>query len=361
MDLGEQRNQDEQYTSIQDLNMDLCFELIFPYLDVSDLVNVADSSKQMKEVAELTFFRKYRKLIIEVCMRMEKDIPKYEIDARDDYLILWDLKTCFGVLRCFGTLISKLSLNYFYKFTSDRIQHSRLSQYVMAYCVNNVTELEIFNNEQELSSLQKPFANVETVRLVDCILDGSSMRLNEWFPKMRNLEFVKGRGHFWKWDTKTDDPSFIIAHFPNLEHFGVYVVNNENVGFHEDIVLATLRLNPQIRSLSLHLHSVLDLDACIWPKLFREISESCDHLENLKIVGTFGKEDDDLIHFKNLKSLHISSIHPLRMIPFICDKLEYFCINSGIYNQILKFLQNNPSISKLKILGCLYLDKSVKA
>lgn len=193
----------------------------------------------MKESAELCFYWKYRKFIIEVCTTMEKDQPKYK--AKNDYLTLLDPKTCFGVLRCFG-----------HNFNSHRLYHTRLDGYVMKYCVNNVTELNIFENERSSKNLQSPFPNVETVRFIDCILDGSSIRFNEWFPKMRRLEFITVRDLLFKHLTEFDNQSFIVDHFPNLEHLSVHFADGENSGFDEGNILAALKLNPNIRSLYLH-------------------------------------------------------------------------------------------------------------
>lgn len=64
MDSDGRERQEQQYLNVpnyQHLNIDLCFELVFSYLDVEDLVIAADSNKQMKDAAELTFSRKFGK------------------------------------------------------------------------------------------------------------------------------------------------------------------------------------------------------------------------------------------------------------------------------------------------------------
>lgn len=60
---------DQQYSSFQDiqhLNIDLCLELILPYLNVQDLANCADTSKQMRRAAEIIFAHKYGRTLFDI-------------------------------------------------------------------------------------------------------------------------------------------------------------------------------------------------------------------------------------------------------------------------------------------------------
>lgn len=128
------------FDEYKDLNIDLCFEIVFPYLDVRDLVNVADSCKVMKTMAELTFHRKYRKAW-NFILSPNGHSSKHEVQSQNQKDLL-DMKTCFGFLRCFGHMLSNLKLNNDH---SSFLQSSRLNEYVIKYCVS-VNEIEFSSN-----------------------------------------------------------------------------------------------------------------------------------------------------------------------------------------------------------------------
>lgn len=319
----------------KNLNIDLCFELIFPYLDLKDLVNVADTNKQMKDAAETTFCRKYGRNLFVFYTKTQHVLQS---TARVTYLDVRDSKMCFGVLRCFGHLITKLMLDYYFSFP---LFCSRLDFYVNKYSIDYVTELEIYGYESALESLQEPILNVEKIRLILCDLDEPSTRLNYLFPNLRSLEFARD----FLVSTKIDDQYCIASNYPHLEHLSVHVTNDSEIpGFREEIILAALKANPQIRSLCLY---SLDYDLPI--DFFHKISESCECLETLEINGNLS-EFDDVVHFKSVKTFSIFPIGcHLKSMPFTFDDLEIFNwkVPSLIEEFIFSFIQNNPTIRKI--------------
>lgn len=144
MDLSddEQLKQDQQYSSFPDfqhLNIDLCMELIFPYLNLTGLLNAADSCREMRGAAENTFAQKYRNTLVWIDIR-ESNNP-FEYDTFLDTLYVRGPKICLKVLRCFGQLISKLKLTYRYERTAESI-YIHLDQYVIDYCAKHIKEIE---------------------------------------------------------------------------------------------------------------------------------------------------------------------------------------------------------------------------
>lgn len=334
MDLNSHERSNQEYATVpnyKNLNIVLCLELILPYLDISDLVSVADSNKQMRGVAELTFSRKFGRNFFMFYTKTQHVLKSTE---RTTHL---DIQSVFGVLRCFGHLISKLFLDYYF---SSPLFCSRLDLYIIKYSINYVKELEIYGYEYALKNIQKPFPNVENIRLILCDLDKSSTKFNDWFPKLRSLEFARD----FLVCTKIDDQSCIAAHFPNLEHLSVHVTNDSEIpGFRKENILVALKLNPKIRSLCLN-----SLDYNLPFKFFRKISETCECLEVLEINGCLS-EFNEMIHFKRVKTF---SIYPIgcviTSIPFTFDALEMFNWNvpSLLAEFIFDFIQNNPSITK---------------
>lgn len=339
MDLNSRTHIEGQHSvnpTNQNLNIDLCFELIFPYLDIKDLVSVADTSKQMKDAAELTFRRKYGRNLFVFYMRTYYYV--LQSSARAIFLDVRDSKLCFSVLRCFGHLISKLMLDYY--FTSP-LFCSRLDFYVNKYAIDYVTELKIYGCEKALINLpQKSFLNIEKISLILCDLNESSTRLKYLFPNLRSLEFACD----FLVATKIDDQSCIATNFPKLEHLSVHVTNDSEIpGFEEEMIFNALKANPQIRSLCVH-----SLDYDLPTEFFRKISEICGCLETLEINGNLA-ELDDMVHFKDVKTFSMFPIGcNLKSIPFTFNALETFNwkVPSLIEEFIFSFIRNNPTMRK---------------
>lgn len=329
----------------QNLNMDLCLELVFLYLDLKDLVSAADANKQMKDAAELTFRCRYGKNLFVFYTKTQHVLPS---TVRVTYLdVSRDPKLCFGVLRCFGHLISKLLLDYYF---SSPLFCSRLDIYISKYSIDYVTEFEIYGYENALKNIQRPFPNVEKLRLILCDLDQSSTKFNEWFPKLRSLEFARD----FLVCTNIDDQSCVATHFQNLKHLSVHVSNDSEIpGFREENILAALKANPQIRSLCLY---SLDYDLPL--EFFRKISETCDCLETLEINGYLA-QFNSTVHFKKVKMFSLCPIGcHITSIPFTFDALKAFNWKvSELQESIFSFIQNNPSITKFSF--CNSFNKSV--
>lgn len=149
----EQLELDQQNSSFQEfqhLNIDLCLELIFPYLDVSDFGNVADSCKQMKRAAEIVFAHKYGRNVF-LHERRRKWISAYSVLTHRNLIYIHDPKMCYQVLRSFGHLISKLHLEC---YESNDLFLTHLDEYVTKYCANYITELEFTDRKRSFENFQ---------------------------------------------------------------------------------------------------------------------------------------------------------------------------------------------------------------
>lgn len=142
---------DQEYYSIfeqhENLNVELCFELVFPYLNARDLVSVADSCKQMKNMAEVTFHEKYRRGWVFIVEPNGSASNQREAHHLNQECVL-DSRRCFGLLRCFGHMIFNLKLNYDH---SPLPLSSRLIEYVIKYC-NSVNQIEFSSNMRRPSA-----------------------------------------------------------------------------------------------------------------------------------------------------------------------------------------------------------------
>lgn len=120
-------------------NIDLCFQLIFPYLDVSDLVSVAESCKEMKTIAELTFYEEYGKTCCFILdpNRSSSNQITYQFNQKN----ILDSKRCFGFLRCFGHMIFNLKPNYDH---CSLLLSSQMNEYIIKYCTS-INQIEILS------------------------------------------------------------------------------------------------------------------------------------------------------------------------------------------------------------------------
>lgn len=173
-DMDEQNSNFDQH---KNLNVDLCFQLVFPYLNVSDLVNVADSCKWLKHLAELTFCEKYGRAWIFILDPIRRSSNQLEEVHHFNQESVLDAKRCFGFLRCFGHMIFNLKLNY---DRSSALLSSRLNEYVTKYCTS-VHQIEFSSN------LRRPSADNIILLLDSC----KSLGKISFFPPKNKIDYKK--------------------------------------------------------------------------------------------------------------------------------------------------------------------------
>lgn len=197
-------------TKITDLNID-CLEYIFKKLDLIDLLFVADVCKYFKQAASLVYASNYGKMGISM-FRFHKHIDCF-IKFSLGFIMISDLLICLKLLRCFGHLIPKLSMNWIDKY------QEKIDEYVHEYCTGSLKEIG-FDSSQNVAikSFTKSFPKVEIVKFMNCILSSHLFDLNMWFPQMRHLEIIR---------SYTVDEG-IANHFPNLQHLKIVGLDKHN-------------------------------------------------------------------------------------------------------------------------------------
>lgn len=293
----------------------------------------------MKRAAELTFAHKYRKTHFYIYE--SKELCPFSNDGNEIYLC--EKKICFRVLRCFGQMISQLSLKC---SRSTAIFWTYLDEYVKQYCANNLTQLAFWSRMISFENLQITFPSVENVRFIDCKLNKTITKFNARFPKMRSLEFAIGyRSH-----TEVDEQHCIEAHFPYLEHLSINFPGTraKEIGFQEKNVLNALKLNRgNLRSLNL-------CDTFNFHKapFIRAISEMCESLDTLQITG-YPLQNHGKIHFKNVKTFKIDHLYsnlrsPISLTFDTLETLECHSVSS-LPPFLFDFVRMNPSITKMRL------------
>lgn len=107
--------------SLTDLNDD-CLEHIFQYLSLEDLLNIADTNKQLKPAAELAFERRFKSGKLILCKSTTTEIL---INKTERVKVI--VGNPYRLLRCFGHLIP-----------NQKIINRSMLKYVSQYCRKSI-------------------------------------------------------------------------------------------------------------------------------------------------------------------------------------------------------------------------------
>ncbi|XP_031641098.1 uncharacterized protein LOC116352549 isoform X2 [Contarinia nasturtii] len=329
------KTDDDHHIKITDINQ-FCLEHICMYLDLKDLLNLADANKHLKLVTGAHFGRKCAGKSIIIDQRFSNAFPNFKSDQtyimECDKIRIYNLKMSFQILRCFCPSIVDLELDYRYR-EIDKLPTSYrcIIDYMHKFCVESVNRL-VLHPASSLKYFTKCFENVEKLE-IGSLLEN---RLSSVFPNLKSLEF--------------EDYSYVRAeldHFPHLYHLKIPLFNSKH---NQKIAAASiLRVNPQLKSLQI---KTANFD------FFQENIEQLQNIESLHIDLQPYKNpqfNGNPLYFQNIKklemvfiySIYSGSIKPI--IPFSFDQLKEFGIGgiSEFNDSIYVFLVTNPSIEKL--------------
>ncbi|XP_031637160.1 uncharacterized protein LOC116349731 [Contarinia nasturtii] len=358
-------------TKITDINPD-CLEHILMYLNLGDLLNVADSNKYLKSVAEEIYVRKYgRKNAPEYCGKTILEISaislcrmrNYEFDGYS--LKLGDLKTCLQFVRCFGHLLHDIILDNVTSSVSN--VYGRTLIYINEYCGDHLWFIRIKGFDLS-TAFKKPFLKVTVANLIDCGFGKKS--LNWLFPNVTSISY-KSHGKFLNID----------KHMPMLKclYIGVSQCGKlSNSG--KKAIEKAFRLNPQLKRLEINLGAGLNL------QLLSKVSKYIQSLEDLMLKATLKKDfcfANDTIYFKSVESFYLNlklekdlktingsnDIQNLNQtedelllpnIPFAFDRLKHLKIrgNCRYSDQLFSFISKCPTINFLQFWDYIFISKT---
>lgn len=224
---------------INNLNDD-CLEHILEFFDLQTLVNVADTSKRLRQVTKSVFKRKHAKKKVEIRL--------------NSCLQLSNLK----LLRNFGDLIEHLSVKQYpyrervsiiWSKALKTIQQKMIREYIIEYCSGS-DALKIFElfwvPKGVFNAIMKPFRSVEVFKHFGPNLSGKISHFNQWFPKMRHLELNFS-------DVSSRHKRCVEMKFPLLEHLKVddHFCDSSEVKHSNRCIGRAISMNPQLRSIYL--------------------------------------------------------------------------------------------------------------
>lgn len=223
---------------------DNCLERIFDYLELKDLLNVADSNKRLKSVADMVFALKFSE--------RELNFIDYTPILGSNFITspaeihVGDVKSSLQLLRCFGHSISRIAINR----NESKINHpkdcanvafSRILLYVNEFCSESLTKINIQGGAScRIDRLENAFVKVETVHICNCEIS-NEVQLSALFPQVRRMYLYGIQITDWK---------SIGGNFSRLDDLKVYRIRlnkTEFEIFNSKYCAAILKSNPKLK------------------------------------------------------------------------------------------------------------------
>lgn len=323
-----------QFTDIDDL----CLEKVLKYLKLIDLLNIADTNKRLKGVAELVFLHEHCKKMIDLDIStFLHTLGLYQCEfwyeSQDNVCVL---KATLQFLRCFGHLLTKFEIRHINNCSKSGL----ISRYVYKCCSESLVKIKFDElEESDFDDIDRSFSRVEDVEFSHCYIGKNLSQLHRWFPKMRRLNLICSE---WA------EPIYIVTHFPYLENL---ILSGYLEAKNVRNIAAALRLNPQLKRLEL---GPFFEDA----NFFQYIGMHLQNLESIKIswnLDSIYNLKNTEISFKNVKefTLCLYGNSPLPTLPFSFEQLEGFTLKSGckLNGHFIDFISKHPTIKLLSLNG----------
>lgn len=309
--IDEKAASEDGITKITDLS-DYCLERIFDYLDIWDLLSIAESNTTFQYPAGLVFKRKYPLVYISetTCKIGGRHHPK-----------IIEFKRLF---LAFGDFISKIMLVY-----SNQKKNKKVLDNISKYSLRSLVGIELYSFPRGcLNKLPKLFQKVESIYLYGCDLSDESLLLSEIFP---NVRFVLYSDEYKKYKSNIQ----IITNFPYLKTLHLRCINPNSSEF-----VSFIQLNSQ---LSECLYNSIN-EVVNW-KLVQFIAEE-SQIEKFEL-DTYSSPAKP-IHFKNLK--HFVYRGDRSQFVYTFDQLKWLEM-IDFNERIDNIINQNKTLVKLSVRG----------
>lgn len=321
---------------ITDMNL-ICLEECFEYLELRDLLNVADANKSLCKAAEFVFHQKYSQRCVGFSFCECSNSKNLVYIYKSRISLVDNLKSSFQIIRCFGHLIKNVEFTWGNKCKAEQPVFDCINK----YCADSLVKIFI-HAQKHYSNVQnviftKSFTQVEEAKIYNCNLDVRGEEFGILFPKVKKLK------HYGR---KKNDISALVYHYPDLEELSIDMTKHTK---------SILKLNPQLKNLQLEGCKKYSCDE----NKFRNSIEPMQNLEELTLSGRvakFSKIIDKKIKLKNVKQFTIRYRKGNKQkYPFLFEKLERLRIHldftgSTITPNVYDFIEQHPSINKLSFI-----------
>lgn len=178
-----------------DLDFD-CLEYVLEYLDLHDLLNVADSNKRLRKAAELVYTGKYgdRRVVFGIIKLLSDQTFVFKNSTYSREIESKGFKTSMQLLRCFGPLISTIRLVKIRSSeTNQPLMDKWVFTYINDYCADYLKKLyvanqchKLFYQRLVLHYFNRPFKNLVLLSQCDYTFS-ENISLNTLFPNLQDL------------------------------------------------------------------------------------------------------------------------------------------------------------------------------
>lgn len=282
---------------LTDLNDD-CFEKICRYLNLPDLLNMADTNVNLNCVAGMAYAFKYGRsstLHFKTVENMFGDMDEIGYRYKINDVNYW--KQNYQIVRSFGYMMSRMEIDIetqldkiSKKKYNERLMH--LFSYIAKYCGESLNVLTITNFPDRIGK--------------------------KWEYKFPELKHFILSMRFTNEDTKN-----LLNNYAQFDSF--------------------LRLHPQLISLKTPFIPGVNF--------LQTINNCVPNLQELAIYrpSIQFNMDDEIVQFKHIKKLTIESYssQSFLIVPFQFDELEEFSFTGYWSDVVNTFLSQNSSIKKL--------------
>lgn len=213
-----------------------CLELIFEFLDLTNLLNVAQTCKRLQIAAAAHYYGSYRQRQVVLKCIDSVDTTQHGILVHgDDAIDVTGMTFCLPFLRCFGPKLDYLCVIVH----TDTIPCCYLvDEYLNKYCADNIVDVD-FLLKQRFSpdAYKKPFTKLKSMVLRHGNLNQIS-RFVDKYPELCRLE-TDG--------CSIRHPDFVVPTLPQLVHLHIDI----SCHLAEKSFIQILRSNKQLRCINL--------------------------------------------------------------------------------------------------------------
>lgn len=299
---GGSENEVESTLKIVDLPIEILLNIL-DQLNFESLVNVSGVDEYFLQLTRRVFRNKFNSGLTWI---------KYNYGPEVNELML----------ESFGDLVSSL-------------RYSDYRQLIITYCENKASKGEI------------PFPNVSVAVFHEQRLNKSATKFNEWFPNLKTLHLI---------ESQISDPECIEVHMPALTDLKIINAWHpfkdlmEYEYFTIENVIRSVKLNPQLRCLTLTEDNTLRLDV----NTLRCINNALPNLEvlNCCFEEVQQSETNEKICFENVQSatISIANAGELENLPISFKNIWKLTILAREQlTECLDFAAKFPSLTILKI------------
>lgn len=325
---------------LTDLDDHHCLASILANLYLDDLLNVADTNKQMRAAAQVALGQKYTrqfKLFVDT-NRFQPHPGKQSKLQKNNCIRSSDVRFLLRFFRCFGQYVSQLTLflrNAEEKATTNVTVEKIHTIFKYANQFSNISLKKLQLDNQTNADFPFDCAEHSFVNVVEVALFARRWKLSKeqfkwFFPKVHKITY------------RSKDVKCLEQHFPQLTSMdlqtnGIFYTSEIS----EDQMVSIIkcfRCNPQLRQLQLYHPGGVAHD------LIRSAAELLPSLEYLN-VHAFRPEQPSA-HFKNVKTF--VQYEAIDKIPLTFERLEQvesYCRTEFDHQRFGDFIRRNPTLT----------------